>query len=123
MAQFTTGYGSPPSKPSVGNTMRKIGKGIANYFGRDHTINNVKNFQKTLVKYIYENTIHARYKLNKLDIWALRNDNVPRDWGHLIKITQEENKMYPPEGRYRQYKHDIIKLRINWLKWCVSERL
>ena len=119
MAQFTTGYGSPPSKPSVGNTMRKIGKGIANYFGRDHTTNNVKNFQKTLVKYVYENNSFTRNELRELDNWAFGNGGVPGDWKRLIYITQEEIKTRRPEGRARRWRDDIIQQRISWMKWCI----
>ena len=115
MAQLTTGYGSPPSKPS--NTMRKIGKGIANYFGRDHTMNNDKNFQKTLVKYIYEDNA---YKTFQLELWALHNENVSDDWRSLISITQEEIKMNQPEGQYLRYQYDIIPRRISWVKWCIQ---
>ena len=115
MAQLTTGYGSPPSKPS--NTMRKICKGIANYFGRDHTMNNDKNFQKTLVKYIYEDNA---YKTFQLELWALHNENVSDDWRSLISITQEEIKMNQPEGQYLRYQYDIIPRRISWVKWCIQ---
>ena len=117
MAQLTTGYGSPPRKPSLGNlTMRKIGKGIANYFGREHTTKNVNNFQKTLVKYIHENSSRETDKLAK---WARIHDNVPMDWRQLIYITQEEIKMRPPKKQYLRYRYDIIRLRISWMEWCI----
>ena len=117
MAQFTTGYDSPPSKPSLGNlTMRKIGKGIANYFGREHTTKNVNNFQKTLVKYIHENSSRETDELAK---WARIHDNVPMDWKKLIYITQVEIEMHPPKKQYLRYRYDIIQQRISWMKWCI----
>mgnify|MGYP006164302393 CR=1 FL=1 len=115
MAQFTTGHDSPPRKPSVGNlTMRKIGKGIANYFGREHTTKNVNNFQKTLVKYIHENNSKAT---SELYYWGFRDENVPKDWRALIAITQEEMDVHRKRGG--NWPH-IVKLRIKWLKWCIQ---
>ena len=118
MAQFTTGYDSPPLKPTVGPA--SISKGIANHFGRESTMKNVDNFQKTLVKYIDENRWDKTFQL---ELWALHNNNVPEDWNTLIFITREEIKTPPPlgKGEYRAYVyHEIIERRTRNLKWCVS---
>ena len=113
--QFTTGYDSPPLKPTVGPA--SISKGIANHFGRESTMKNVDNFQKTLVKYIDENRWDKTFQL---ELWALHNENVSDDWRSLISITQEEIKMNQPEGQYLRYQYDIIPRRISWVKWCIQ---
>jgi len=118
MAQFTTGYDSPPFKPTVGPA--SITKGIANHFGREYTLKNVDNFQKTLVKYIDENRWDKTFQL---DLWALHNNNVPEDWKTLIGITDQEIRTPPPlgKGRPRAAVYDlIIERRTSNLKWCVS---
>lgn len=118
MAQFTTGYNSIPLKPTVGPS--SITKGIANRFGREYTLKNVDNFQKTLVKYIDENRWDKTFQL---DLWGLHNNNVPEDWKTLIGITDEEIRTPPPlgKGRPRAAVYNlIIERRTSNLKWCVS---
>jgi len=121
MAQFTTGYDQPYPKPTVcPASITKSIKGIANYFGREHTMKNVDNFQKTLVKYIDENRWDKTFQLN---LWGLRNNNVPEDWKTLIAITDEEIRTPPPLGKGRPSGsniRDILERRISHLKWCIS---
>jgi hypothetical protein len=120
MAQFTTGYNSIPVKPTVSSS---ITKGIANHFGREYTLKNVDNFQKTLLKYIDKNEWEKTFKLK---IWTLHNDKLPEDWKTLINMTLVEIEVPPPLGKgnhsnvFPEGDEETKARRVKNLKWCIK---
>ena len=104
---------------------RSIIKGIGNMFGRDYTLKNITNLQKTLVKYMETNNIDNGLKLY---YWSIdTTNNVPIDWSFLIRIADTELKLPYPLGTAEtppnslETTDDRIKTRILHLSWCIKK--